>query len=522
MTTSAEDSSIKERALKTVVKGAGISFLGQAISNVSLYITRLVTARYLGPEEYGLIFLGMSILNIIIVFATLSLESAVVRYVSYYAGKNDKKKVKGVFLSSLKISIPIGILAFILTFYLSDYIAVNIFHNQAFAPVVMIFSVVVPFFAAYKTFEAGIIASKRMDLCAGIRDVFRPLLTLILVFLFLFFGFGLIGAAVSYALGFIVLSIVSFFVTERKIFPFVTSKVRATPMKKKMLKYSLPVLFYSIVWTFVLRIDTLMIGALKTAGDVGLYQTALPTSQFIIIPSVALGALFLPVISELLAKKKTCDINETYKVVSKWSFYVVFPMFLVLFMYSGAVINMLFGYEYIQAETALSILSIASLIFMLNGFSVNMLNLLEKNNFLFLNSLVTLVAAVSLNYLLIPAYGINGAAIAMVISYSIMTTLSILEARHFCGAHPFSRDILKAVVAGIVSVLIIYNITRTLFTELNIFILAPMMLVFMGLYFAMLLILRGIGKEDIMILRAMEKKTGLRIGFLRKIMKRFI
>jgi len=522
MTASAESDSLKDQALKTMVKGAGVGFAGQAISSILMYATRLVAARYLSPEEYGLIFLGISILNIIIVFAGLELAGAVTRYASYYAGKNDKSKVRGVFVSSLKMSIPLGILAFLLTFYLSDYIAITFFHNQSFAAVLKIFSFVLPFFVAYKTFEAGIIGLKRMDLCAGVRDIFRPLFTLLIVFLFLFFGFGLTGATIGYALGFIAVSIVAYIVTEKKIFPIVKSEVRAARMEKKLLKYSLPLMMYGIVLTFVLRIDTLMIGALKTAADVGLYQTALPTSQFLMIPLVALGGLFLPVTSELLAKKKTREINETYKIVTKWSFYIVFPMFLVLFMYSGAVINMLFGFEYIQAETALSILSIASLVYVLNGFSMNILNLLEKNKFLLLNSLITLGAAVLLNFLLIPVYGINGAAIAMVISYSIMTSLCIIEAHHFCGGHPFHRDMIKAVAAGLISVAAIYYMTRLFFSDLTIFILAPMLIVFIVLYSLLLLVMKGVGKEDIMILKAIEKKTGLRIGFLRKIMKRFI
>jgi O-antigen/teichoic acid export membrane protein len=265
-----------------------------------------------------------------------------------------------------------------------------------------------------------------------------------------------------------------------------------------------------------------MIGAMMTAKDVGLYQTALPTSQFLMIPLVALGGLFLPVTAELLAKKKTCEINETYQIVTKWAFYVVFPMFLVLFLYSGAVINMLFGFEYIEAETALSILSISSLVYMLNGFSMNILNLLEKNNFLLANSVITLAVAAVLNFMLIPIFGINGAAIAMTISYSIFTSLCIIEAHHFCGGHPFHRDMLKAVVAGLISVAVIYFATRFLFSDLTIVILAPMLVIFIAFYSLLLLVMKGVGKEDIMILRAIEKKTGLRIAFVRKLMKRFI
>lgn len=517
-----EDVSLKERALKTVVKGAGIGFAGLVISNIILYLNRLILARYLGAEEYGLFYLGISIFNIIMIFVSLELSSAIIRYAPYYAAKNDEKRVRGVFNSALKINISLSIVAFLSIFIFSDWISVIFFHNILLSPVLKILSVLFPFFALFKIGEAGVLSFKRMDYCAFVRDFLRPLLTLILTFVILFLGFGLEGATISYTGGFACAAIIFMVVIQKKIFPFLKRGAKASPMGIKMLKYSIPIILYFTFMSTALRVDTIILGALRNVEEVGLYQTALPTSQFLTMPSIALSSIFIPVVSELLSRKKEDEIKETYKIISKWSFYISMPMFLVMFFWPDAVINALFGNQYIAAGELLAILSIGFLAYNFSTLSIGMISLMEKTKFLFINGVIALAATIFLNYTLVSLYGATGAAIAMAIVYTMITSLSIVEVYYFFGAHPFHRDISKATIAGLISAISVYYVSKLIFANFNIFILLSVLIVFLFLYLFLLLLLKGIGKEDIMILRAMEKKTGLRIGFLRKIMKRFI
>lgn len=514
--------SFKDQALKTVVKGASISFAGLLISNLILYFNRLLLARYLSVNEYGLFYLGVSVLNIVVIFASLELSSAIVRYAPYFAAKNDEKKVRGVFISALKINILLSIAAFLILFFFSDYIAVVFFHDISFSFVLKIFSLLLPFFVLYKIGEAGMISFKRMDYCSIIRDFLRPMLTLVLMFALLFLGFGLQGAAVSYAAGMVVASVIFLIVIEKRVFPLFKRNTKSAHMEKKMLGYSIPIVLYFAVWSSALRIDTILLGVLKTSAEVGLYQTAMPTAQLLTIPSIALASLFLPVISELLSNNRSKEISETYKIASKWSFYVTFPLFLVLFLYSGAVINVLFGYDYISAASTLSIISIGFIIYTFNVFAINVLNLLEKTKLLFVNGSIGLAVTIALNYLLIPLYGINGAALAMTIAYSMLTLFTIGEAYYFSRTLPLHRDMIKSLAAGGVSVSIVYYLTKIIFTDLNVIILAAMLILFLIMYSLLLLVLRGLGKEDIMILKAIEKKTGMKIDFIRNIIKKFI
>lgn len=512
----------KDQALKTLVKGSGIVFFGMIFSQIILYLLRLVLARALTPAEYGLIFLGLSLINILMTLVILGLGGGIQRYVPYYRVKKDMVRVKGVIISSLNISFPISILVFLILFLFSEQISVFVFNEPLLSPVIRIFSFILPFFVIYSVFNSALLGFKKVKYNVLSWFIGRPLSTLLALFIFMLLGFGLVGAAISYLLGFGISAILAFLFMERKVFPVVRSKIKAVPMKRKLLAFSIPLIIFGMLWDITTRIDTVMIGILKTSFDVGVYQTAIPTSQFLFVIPRALSVLFLPLISELFSKNKTKDIGTIYKTVYKWIFYINLPLCLVFIMYPNAVINILFGSEYIGAGNSLRILSIGYFIFSISMLSGGMINLFEKTKYHVLNAGLSLFIGVSLNYLLIPVYGIDGAAIATMITFVIYAILVISETYLISGNLPFHRDMLKSLVSGVISIIVVYSATKFLFTDLNIWILGPVFLIFVIICSFLLLVLKGLGEEDIMILKAIEKKTGIRVKFLRDIIKKFI
>ncbi|HFE63623.1 MAG TPA: hypothetical protein ENK14_04305, partial [Caldithrix sp.] len=76
--------SVKDQALKSVARGAGIFFIGIMLGRFLGYLIRMVIARLLGPEQYGLISLGISVVEISATLALFGLPTAINRYVPFY------------------------------------------------------------------------------------------------------------------------------------------------------------------------------------------------------------------------------------------------------------------------------------------------------------------------------------------------------------------------------------------------------------------------------------------------------
>ena len=118
--------------------------------------------------------------------------------------------------------------------------------------------------------------------------------------------------------------------------------------------------------------------------------------------------------------------------------------------------------------------------------------------------------------------GITGAAIATMCTYISLFILMLFFSYKSTKIIPFSTNILKSLVSGIVAVSAVYIIARLLFVTFPIHVLIGLSFLFLTFYILSLLLLKGATEEDVELLKAVEKKGMLKLGFLRKILKRFI
>jgi O-antigen/teichoic acid export membrane protein len=135
---------------------------------------------------------------------------------------------------------------------------------------------------------------------------------------------------------------------------------------------------------------------------------------------------------------------------------------------------------------------------------------------------LTLIVNVALNVALIPLYGIEGAALSLTIANAMRFLVLIWISYRRTGILPFSGSMAKMIISGGTSLAAVNVFARLLFSEFPIHVMVIVFIVFVFLYLALMLVMRGFGREDIEILREVERKMGIRIGFLRRIINRFI
>ena len=102
------EESYLNKSLRKIAKGAGIGFSGAFIGMLFGYFSRIVIARFLEPEGYGLITLGIAGMSIAAALSAIGLPSSIQRFVSFYKGEEDEERIKGTILGALKICRTIG------------------------------------------------------------------------------------------------------------------------------------------------------------------------------------------------------------------------------------------------------------------------------------------------------------------------------------------------------------------------------------------------------------------------------
>jgi O-antigen/teichoic acid export membrane protein len=427
--------------------------------------------------------------------------------------------VKGVITSSLKMILPASIVLSLALFILSPYIAVHIFHSQELAPALMIFSLSLPFSSITSAFVAAFVGFQRIKYKIYLESIALNLGKLVFIVVFGLLGYGLLGMSWAWVLSTMIVFVLSFYYLQ-KTFPIVKTKITSIKVKRELVVYSFPLLLSSFMIFAIRQIDTIMLGYFRTATEVGIYNAAMPTAQLLnIIPS-AMTALFLPTMTALYVKRDSLELKRVYKTVTRWIFYINFPIFLLLLLFSRQVLNVMFGPEYVGGSMALVLLSVGFMT-VKSVPAMQMLQMLKKTKTIMAITIVNLSINIILNWLLIPPLGVLGAAIATMTTYIIYFSLYFIFSHRFTGVLPLSSITLKSLLAGLVSIGIVHIFARTYLTAFPIHVMAGLFLAFIAIYGSLLLVIGGVNKEDIEIMKAMERKSGMRISFLRRIFKKF-
>jgi len=329
------------------------------------------------------------------------------------------------------------------------------------------------------------------------------------------------GAAWGWVLAIIAMSFIAFYFVEKKVFPIFKTKVKAISADKELFSFSFPMLFAGIAGLVMGWTDTLMLGYFASSADVGIYNAALPTAQLIRSFPAALGVIFFPVVSELYARNKIEDLRKTYSVVTKWMLALIFPAFLLVVLFPEQIIKILFGAEYIAGATALSILMFGFMVYGAIGPTSAILQTYGRTKIVMITNYIGAVINLGLNFLLIPIYGVNGAAVATGFSLALLYILNFLFAYRMAKIQPFRLSYLKIILASLTAVFVVYLLTKYVI-GVSTFALIVMLFFFLLFYFGLLLLMKSFEEEDLMIMRAIDQRLGTKSDWIRKVIKKLL
>lgn len=507
-------------SLRTIAKGSGIGFAGAMFGTGIGYLSRMVIARFLGPEDYGLISLGFAAMMIASVISLMGFNSGMQRYIAYYRGKGDERRIKGTIVSALKVTFPMSLLLTGFILLNADWISNSIFHEANLTPVLLIFAIGIPFWTLTSIFVSVSVAFKQIKYHAYTMYVFKDSFKLIAIVSFLLLGYGVVGAAVGWVLAVIGMAIISFYFVEHKALPMLGNKVKSISMDKELFLFSYPLIFVGISGLVTGWTDTFMLSYFGTSFEVGIYNAALPTSQLFGAVLSPIGIIFGPVIVELYANNKMDELKNVYSSVTKWIFSIIFPGFLLMVLFSKRILIILFGDAYVSGSTALSILAFGILITSMVGPASLIIEAYGRTKLVMWGSLSGASVNIVLNYGLIPIYGINGAAIATGFSLALTSIFYLIFAHRIGKIQPFRLSYLKPLFASTMAVTVVYSLTHYVI-GVSLFSLIVMLFVFAFLYFFLLLLMKGFDESDLVVIRAADQRFRIRSNWVRELIQRF-
>jgi O-antigen/teichoic acid export membrane protein len=491
--------------ISDIAKGAGIVFLGTTLGTILKYIFELIVARNLGTNLFGLFFLGLAFLKVGEIISTLGLHRGVLRYIALFRGEGDIRRTKGTIILSLRIAIIVGIVICILIIFFSSFISENIFKKAELAPVLKMFSLIIPFTTLTTILVFSSQGFKIMKYRVYVREIFEPTIRIIGVVVIFLLGYRLFGTIFVFNISIVIGLFLAFFYLK-KIFPELIHKNTASTFEtKKILGFSWPLLLADFFGLIVIWMNILMIGYFKDSHEVGVYSAAHRTALMVQVILLSFNAIFSPIIADLYNKKDTKKLERLFKIVTKWILSLSLPVCILSILLAPEILS-LFGKDFIVGASCLIVLSLSQLVNSIFGSAGFLIMMAGKSRINLFNNMIAAILNICLNLYLIPRYGITGAAISLLITIAVTNALRFVEVFLLFKFHPFKSDFYKPLLAAGGSTILAY-LGKAYIFRMNepILELLAVSAVFLIIYILISLAL-GIEEEDKIVLDKIKAK----------------
>ena len=406
-------------------KGGSFLAFGSLFAYASRFVIAFLLARLLGVEQFGMYTLAISAATIISNFSTLGLDSTMVRYIAIQARKNDEDAIWGTIQIGLGFSFLVSVLLSIGLFFLSEPIAVQIFHEPQLASFLELFSLFIPFSTASFVLIDIARGFKRMDYSALGDNVILFVTRFCLIGILFLINLNAYTAILAYGIADVVVAFSLVFLLNKE-FSFKRPLRQSQRNYREILIFAFPFWFSALLRKVRGNLQTLLLGSLSTVSNVGIFTVVNKTTLIghLVYKSI-LGSV-KPILAELQDQENWEQMGHLYKTTTRWAFLANLPLFLIMLLYPESLLA-IFGKGFTGGALALTVFAFAELVNAATGICGSIIDMTGQTKLKFVNSIISTTLVVSGNVFLIPRWGVLGTAVASFTAVSFLNIIRVIQ-----------------------------------------------------------------------------------------------
>lgn len=406
------------------IRGSSLFLIGNVISLAITFFPHLVLVRYLSTEEYGSWAYALSVVAVAKTYA-LGFNEALSRFVPIYHARRDLPKVLGTVVVVFAVTILISGLL-VVGFILAPQLIMTVL-TKGREPVSLL--LILLFLVPLESTDLLII---NLFACFGrAREIFwgryiiPPALRAIGITVvvlsrselrFLAYGYLLVELATILLFG----AIIVYELRRHSLFP---SLACIELPVREIFSFSVPLMASNLIGIVGASIPVLLLGYFHSITTVAYYRVVLPAAVLSNMIPANFVPLYIPTASRLFASGDISGMNNLFWQTSLWMAVLAFPIFLATSCFAHPLTIVLYGVRYAPSAQVLAVLSLAYFVNAIFAFNDKTLKVLGEVRLLVVLNIVTSIIIVVFNLLLIPRYGVVGAAVATASGVILQTAL---------------------------------------------------------------------------------------------------
>ncbi|WP_462316305.1 flippase [Methanobrevibacter sp.] len=467
--------------VRTIFKNISWLMVSQIFVSVCGFIWTILTARYLGVSDYGVLGFAISFVSLIAFTMDFGVSSFTVRHIATDYDSAPKYLGNTILLKGI---FCIG------TIILSIIILILMRSNELTMTITLLF-LIEGIFVTFITLMTGSFMAFEKGKYQAIGSIFVNSIILALILISIHSDLGIYGITLSYVIANIIGLFYNYFILNRYI-----AKPKYEFDKdfcKKLAVAGLPFAITGLLYTVYYSIDVVMLTNLVGSYATGVYNATYKLITVLTLFYTVYSAVIYPVMTKFFKNDKKLFII-TYEKSIKYLMLIMIPLSVATTYYSLDIIQFVYGHEYDAAAQVLSILIWTVCLLFVNGAGNTLLNASYKEVSVTKIYGIAAVFNVVLNLILIPYLSFIGAAITTLLS-DILIFIVQKYIIHKSGQKPDKRlykDLGKIIAGSLVLGIALY------YLKLNMWVALP---VGIGIYLISVYLFKLFDDDDKYVIR---------------------
>jgi O-antigen/teichoic acid export membrane protein len=374
--------------------------------------------------------------------------------------------VKEIYKKVIRLIIPISFTISVIIFFLSPYMARYIFHKEYLSNYFRIISIGIIPYVLFIINSESLRGLKKIKEYAFLQNLGISFTASVFLGLSLIIIKNSYMPVTIYAAAILIMALLSSFLWFKKFrsanlpastqtyqnFDFTSKSSEAfnstvttdhlSPPDNISYKYilsvSTPMLISGSLSVFLGLIDITILGILKTSSEVGIYSVAVKLSSVAMMALVAINTIAAPKFAEFWGKGDKKGLTKIAQQSTKLIFWTSLPVLLVFLIFPSSILE-IFGPGFKVGAIALIMLTIGQFINAISGSVGYILAMTGFQVFLQNGMIASIIINIILNLLLVPKYGINGAAFASMITLIFWNIIFSMKVKSILGEWIFYK-----------------------------------------------------------------------------------
>lgn len=415
---SAQHASVRGAEL---ARGAFFNTLALLASNLRGIFIFLI-ARLLGSAALGTFGVAWSCTDLISKFATFGLDTSATAFVAKAKEPGIGAARQKIKKTALTISICSAVFLAIFGSWFIWNFGSRLGQRPALVRAIALMLFALPGIALYRVSNALSRGMTVMHHDIYSRGLTESLGTVAALLAAMAFGARDLAPEIATIAGTLASGIVAFLLA-RPLFANGKDVSADTTLVSRLVRSSAPIALYDFLNLGIMHIDVIMLGWYVgrapgvTLETLGIYAAGVQVAGSARKINQAFAPIFIPVVARQISSGNIREAEESYGYLARWMLAILLPAVVVLALAGGAIMT-LYGSAFYRGGLWVAIVGVACAINAFVGLGETIL-MINRPGINLMNSTIAFVAAIGLNLIFIPAWGPLGAALGMLVPYSI-------------------------------------------------------------------------------------------------------